>query len=396
MKKLAIISEFNPFHNGHKYLIDKAKEITGTDVSISLMSGDFVQRGEASLIDKYSRADAALDNGFDLVIEMPNFISLQSAEFFAHKSIELLNKLKIDYLAFGIEHIDSEKFLEISDRIINNNGKLEEITKHYLNNKHSFTEARYLALKSFLGGNDFISSNNILALEYMRSISKINPNIKPIPIRRIGANNQDLDIKDEKFASSTSIRRNLSGEIKNLMPYSSYQKLQDFQKNYKQANKEKLFDIFKYKLMIEDSPIRDSLCYEEGLDNYFRDLLKDNPSYDEFIDLAVSRRNTKARINRLIINYIINNEKCLNEIDFDFIKVLAFNENATSVFKEIKGDLQIVIRKSDIIKLSTDDLLIYENMIRASKLYSLLIDRKLNSDFTRNITIKKKGLFQNE
>ncbi|WP_306483314.1 nucleotidyltransferase family protein [Anaerococcus sp.] len=389
MKKLAIISEFNPFHNGHKYLIDKAKEITEADVSISLMSGDFVQRGEASLIDKYSRADVALDNAFDLVIEMPNFISLQSAEFFSHKSIELLNKLKIDYLAFGIEHINSEKFLEISDKIINNNGKLEELTKHYLNNKHSFTQARYLALKSFLGGNDFISSNNILALEYMRSISKINPNIKPIPIRRIGANNQDLDIKDEKFASSTSIRRNLSGEIKNLMPYSSYQKLQDFQKNYKQANKEKLFDIFKYKLMIEESPIRDSLCYEEGLDNYFRDLLKDNPSYDEFIDLAVSRRNTKARINRLILNYILNNEKCLNEIDFDFIKVLAFNENTTSVFKEIKGDLQIVIRKSDLVKLSRNDLIIYENMLRASKLYSLLIDRKLNSDFTRNITIKK-------
>lgn len=389
MKKLAIISEFNPFHNGHKYLTDKAKEITEADVSISLMSGDFVQRGEASLIDKYSRADAALDNGFDLVIEMPNFISLQSAEFFSYKSIELLNKLKIDYLAFGIENLDSKKFLDTSYRIINNNGKLEELTKHYLNNKHSFTEARYLALKSFLGGNDFISSNNILALEYMRSISKINQNIKPIPIRRIGANNQDLDIKDEKFASSTSIRRNLSGEIKNLMPYSSYQKLQDFQKNYKQANKEKLFDIFKYKLMIEESPIRDSLCYEEGLDNYFRDLLKDNPSYDEFIDLAISKRNTKARINRLILNYILNNDKCLNEIDFDFIKVLAFNENATRVFKEIKGDLQIVIRKSDIIKLSTDDLLIYENMIRASKLYSLLIDRKLNSDFTRNITIKK-------
>ncbi len=389
MKKLAIISEFNPFHNGHKYLIDKAKEITESDVSISLMSGDFVQRGEASLIDKYSRADTALDNGFDLVIEMPNFISLQSAEFFSYKSIEILNKLKIDYLAFGIENLDSEKFLDTSDRIINNNGKLEELTKHYLNNKHSFTEARYLALKSFLGGNDFISSNNILALEYMRSISKINQNIKPIPIRRIGANNQDLDIKDEKFASSTSIRRNLSGEIKNLMPYSSYQKLQDFQKNYKQANKEKILDIFKYKLMIEESPIRDSLCYEEGLDNYFRDLLKDNPSYDEFIDLAVSRRNTKARINRLILNYILNNEKYLNEIDFDFIKVLAFNENATRVFKEIKGDLQIVIRKSDIVKLSRDDLLIYENMIRASKLYSLLIDRKLNSDFTRNITIKK-------
>lgn len=389
MKKLAIISEFNPFHNGHKYLIDKAKEFTKTDLAISLMSGDFVQRGEASLIDKYSRADAALDNGFDLVIEMPNFISLQSAEFFSYKSIELLNKLKIDYLAFGIENLDSEKFLEISAKIINNNELVEELTKNFIDSKHSFTEARYLALKKFLGVDDFISSNNILALEYIRSISKINPQIKPIPIRRLGANNQDLNIKDEKFASSTSIRRNLSGNIKKLMPYSSYQKLKDFQENYKIASKEKLFDIFKYKLMIEESPIKDSLCYEEGLDNYFRQLLKNNPSYDEFINLAVSRRNTKARVKRLMINYILNNHKYLNEIDFNFVKVLAFNEKATRIFRDIKEDLRIVIRKSDIENLSSDDLLIYENMVKASNLYSLLIERDFNSDFTRNISIKK-------
>ncbi|MCI5972687.1 MAG: nucleotidyltransferase family protein [Anaerococcus sp.] len=389
MKKLAIISEFNPFHNGHKYLIDKAKEFTKTDLAISLMSGDFVQRGEASLIDKYSRAEAALDNGFDLVIEMPNFISLQSAEFFSYKSIELLNKLKIDYLAFGIENLDSEKFLEISAKIINNNELVEELTKNFIDSKHSFTEARYLALKKFLVVDDFISSNNILALEYIRSISKINPQIKPIPIRRLGANNQDLNIKDEKFASSTSIRRNLSGNIKKLMPYSSYQKLKDFQENYKIASKEKLFDIFKYKLMIEESPIKDSLCYEEGLDNYFRQLLKNNPSYDEFINLAVSRRNTKARVKRLMINYILNNHKYLNEIDFNFVKVLAFNEKATRIFRDIKEDLRIVIRKSDIENLSSDDLLIYENMVKASNLYSLLIERDFNSDFTRNISIKK-------
>lgn len=389
MKKLAIISEFNPFHNGHKYLIDKAKKITKADIAISLMSGDFVQRGEASLIDKYSRADVALNNGFDLVIEMPNFISLQSAEFFSNKSIELLNKLKIDYLAFGIENLDSEEFLEISNKIINNNEKLEELTKYYIDNKHSFTEAKYLALRNFLRGDDFISSNNILALEYIRSINRINPQIKAIPIRRLGANNQDLDIKDERFASSTSIRRNLSGNIEKLMPYSSYQKLQDFQNNYKIASNEKLFDIFKYKLMIEEDPMKDSLCFEEGLDNYFRELLKSNPSYDEFIDLAVSRRNTKARVKRLMLNYILNNHKCLNGISYNFVKVLAFNEKATGLFRDIKKDLRIVVRKSDIEALSPDDLLVYENMLRASNLYSLLIDRQFNTDFTRKISIKK-------
>lgn len=389
MKKLAIISEFNPFHNGHKYLIDKAKEVTKTDLAISLMSGDFVQRGEASLIDKYSRADAALDNGFDLVIEMPNFISLQSAEFFSYKSIELLNKLKIDYLAFGIENLDSEDFLDISARLIKDNDRLEELTKYYIDKKYSFTEAKYLALKDFLGREDFISSNNILALEYMRSISKINPNIKAIPIRRLGANNQDLDIKDEKYASSTSIRMNLSGNIEKLMPSSSYQKLISFQKNYGLVNKENLFDIFKYKFMIEESQMQESLCYEEGLDNYFKTLLKDSPTYDEFIELAVSKRNTMARIKRLMLNYILNNKKFLNDLDYNFVKVLAFNEKATKLFRDIKKELKIVIRKSDIEALDHDDLLVYENMLRASNLYSLLIDRQFNTDFTRKISIKK-------
>lgn len=389
MKKLAIISEFNPFHNGHKYLIDKAKEVTKTDLAISLMSGDFVQRGEASLIDKYSRADAALDNGFDLVIEMPNFISLQSAEFFSYKSIELLNKLKIDYLAFGIENLDSEDFLDISARLIKDNDRLEELTKYYIDKKYSFTKAKYLALKDFLGREDFISSNNILALEYMRSISKINPNIKAIPIRRLGANNQDLDIKDEKYASSTSIRMNLSGNIEKLMPSSSYQKLISFQKNYGLVNKENLFDIFKYKFMIEESQMQESLCYEEGLDNYFKTLLKDSPTYDEFIELAVSKRNTMARIKRLMLNYILNNKKFLNDLDYNFVKVLAFNEKATKLFRDIKKELKIVIRKSDIEALDHDDLLVYENMLRASNLYSLLIDRQFNTDFTRKISIKK-------
>ena len=389
MKKLAIISEFNPFHNGHKYLIDKAKEVTKTDLAISLMSGDFVQRGEASLIDKYSRADAALDNGFDLVIEMPNFISLQSAEFFSYKSIELLNKLKIDYLAFGIENLDSEDFLDISARLIKDNDRLEELTKYYIDKKYSFTEAKYLALKDFLGREDFISSNNILALEYMRSISKINPNIKAIPIRRLGANNQDLDIKDEKYASSTSIRMNLSGNIEKLMPSSSYQKLISFQKNYGLVKKKNLFDIFKYKFMIEESQMQDSLCYEEGLDNYFKTLLKDSPTYDEFIELAVSKRNTMARIKRLMLNYILNNKKFLNDLDYNFVKVLAFNEKATKLFRDIKKELKIVIRKSDIEALDHDDLLVYENMLRASNLYSLLIDRQFNTDFTRKISIRK-------
>lgn len=112
MKTLAIISEFNPFHNGHEYLLKKSKELTSANLSISLMSGDYVQRGERAIIDKFSRADSAMKAGFDMVIEMPVHISLQSAEYFAQGSINILDKLNIDYLSFGIENMNPEEFLE--------------------------------------------------------------------------------------------------------------------------------------------------------------------------------------------------------------------------------------------------------------------------------------------
>ncbi|EGC84462.1 hypothetical protein HMPREF9246_0753 [Anaerococcus hydrogenalis ACS-025-V-Sch4] len=125
MKKLAIISEYNPFHNGHNFIQKKAKEITKANLVIAIMSGDFVQRGEPSLIDKYKRADSAMISA-DLIIEMPSFISLQSANLFARKNIEILNKLKIDYLAFGIENISEEDFFKSVENILNNNENIDK------------------------------------------------------------------------------------------------------------------------------------------------------------------------------------------------------------------------------------------------------------------------------
>ena len=122
MKTLAIISEFNPFHKGHKYLLDEAKKQTNAELSLSIMSGDYVQRGEPAIIDKFSRADSAMQAGFDMVVEMPSFISLQSAEYFAIGSIKILEKIGIDYLCFGIEKLNPDEFLEKVDILILNHG----------------------------------------------------------------------------------------------------------------------------------------------------------------------------------------------------------------------------------------------------------------------------------
>lgn len=389
MKKLAIISEFNPFHNGHKYLIEQARRIIKPDLAVSLMSGDFVQRGEAAIIDKFARANVSLACGFDLVIEMPNFISLQSAEFFAYKSCELLDKIGITYIAFGIENMDPDDFLTYVNKIISNDSKIEKLTRKFINENYSFTEARYLALKEFLSSDDFISSNNILALEYMRSISKLSSKIKALPIRRMGANNSDLLVEDKNFASSTAIRMNLNGDIRNLMPKESNESLNYFFSNHKKADYDLLLDIFKYKLLIKKDSLEEILCYEEGMDNFFRKLLSSNLTYDTFINACKSQRHSKSRMKRLMLNYILDNKKDLNDLNYNFIKVLAFNNEARQYFREINEKIKVVMRKSDIKKLDSSELIIYENMIKSSNLYSLLSKRDLFLDYKNPIKIQK-------
>lgn len=389
MKKLAIISEFNPFHNGHKYLIEQARKIIKPDLAVSLMSGDFVQRGEAAIIDKFARANVSIACGFDLVIEMPNFISLQSAEFFAYKSCELLDKIGITYIAFGIENMDPDDFLTYVNKIISNDSKIEKLTRKFINENYSFTEARYLALKEFLSSDDFISSNNILALEYMRSISKLSSKIKALPIRRMGANNSDLLVEDKNFASSTAIRMNLNGDIRNLMPKESNESLNYFFSNHKKADYDLLLDIFKYKLLIKKDSLEEILCYEEGMDNFFRKLLSSNLTYDTFINACKSQRHSKSRMKRLMLNYILDNKKDLNDLNYNFIKVLAFNNEARQYFREINEKIKVVMRKSDIKKLDSSELIIYENMIKSSNLYSLLSKRDLFLDYKNPIKIQK-------
>lgn len=387
MKKLAIISEFNPFHNGHKYLLEKSKEITRSDLAISFMSGDFVQRGQAALIDKFARANVAIKEGFDLVIEMPNFISLQSASFFAYKSIEILDKVDIDYLCFGIENISPNEFNNIIEVLFDNESSLDKLTAKYLKEGNSYTRSSYLAMEDILQDTSFISANNILALEYISAIKKLSSKIKPIPVERIGANNQDKAIKDKKFASSTAIRKNIDRDLASFLPKSSYLEIEAFKKTYKSfPNRDILYEILKYKILIERKNPKEILCYEEGLENLFYKNILQAKNFQDFLNLSISPRYTKSRIKRFALNYILENKKNLNEIDINFIKVLAFNKKATDFFKECKMD--IVINKKDTYKLDANNKRILENMIQASNLYSILSGRELYLDYKRNFSIK--------
>ena len=383
MKTLAIISEFNPFHNGHEYLLKKSKELTKADLAISLMSGDFVQRGEPAIIDKFSRADMAMMAGFDMVIEMPTHISLQSAEYFALGSIKILDKLNLDYLCFGIENMDSDDFLEKSQILLEKEDLLEELTKKYLENS-SFTKARYDATVEVLGDDGFITSNNILALEYMRAIKKIGSAMIPTPIKRISSANSDTDLLDSKISSSTAIRNNILANYKDHVPSYAYELIEESKKKFGIPNMDTIYDIFRFLLLLKRRPMEGILAYEEGLENYLTRICENNHSFSSFIDEATNKRYTSSRIRRLMINYILENRPTFNAYDINFYKVLAFNNKAELIFKSARSNP--VIRKKDFDNLSVTDQMILSQMIDASNLYKLSTKAKIVQDFSKKIS----------
>lgn len=383
MKSLGIISEFNPFHNGHKYLLDKAISDLDIDISVSIMSGDFVQRGEPAIMDKFTRAKIAINQGFDLIIEMPSFVTLQSAEFFALKSVYILDKLGIDYLVFGIENIYPSDFLSYAEIIINNTDRVDSLTKKYLEEGLSYPKAHNKAIGNFVDL-DFLSSNNILALEYLRAIRKINSNIKPYPIRRIKTLNSDKSIKDSNFASSTAIRNNLDKNIQVLMPNESFEELIKFTSKNKNFDENYIYNIFCYKILIENKDMDNTLGYEDGINNYLKKLAKKHKLYQEFLKEATNQRYTTSRIKRLVLNYILDNNFDLNDIDISFIKILAYNNNALVYFKDFNKNLTLIINKKDTNILDLKNIVIYDKMISSSNFYSLGRSREIDFDFKHN------------
>ena len=227
---LGIIVEYNPFHNGHLYHLFKAKEITGADYVVAVMSGNFLQRGEPAIIDKWSRTKMALNAGVDLIIELPFVFSTQDANGFAFGAVKLLESLQIiDYLCFGSETDNLNTLCSISNFLHLEPQKYKELIVHNSKNGYEFPRARSQALCEYhsifgIEGLEKISPlelgrllkhpNNILALEYIKHLLNLKSKIKPIAIKRMGASYHQKNIKG-KISSATSIRNEI---LNNLSP----------------------------------------------------------------------------------------------------------------------------------------------------------------------------------
>ena len=376
MKIASIIAEYNPFHKGHAYQINKIKE-DYTDFIVVIMSGNFVQRGEPAIINKYERARIAIDNGASLVLELPLPYATSNAEIFALGAINILNSMGIVHrLYFGSED-ELEVLKSLQEKIDKNFD--EDKLKKYLSKGMSFIRSRQLAM-------DFLSveekeilkkPNNILALEYLKSLTKLNSSIAPYSIKRKNVNHND-DFSLDGFASASHIRR-LTYEEEDVSR---------FLPGYDLVVENKLenyFDIFKYKMISEKINFRDYFDYEEGLENRILENL-DAENFHDLIEKVHSKRHSRSRIKRLIIEILLDIKKDLikNSFEDPYTRILACDERGLEIFKKSKNKNKIYSFKSfyDTSSGITKEML--DKEIFSSDLYNIK-SGKIKTDFTREV-----------
>ena len=376
MKIASIIAEYNPFHKGHAYQINKIKE-DYTDFIVIIMSGNFVQRGEPAIIDKYNRAKIAVDNGASLVLELPLVYSTSNAEIFSLGATNILNSMGIiDRLYFGSEN-DASTLKNLSEKIYKNLD--DEKIKKFLAYGNSYIKSRELAM-------DFLSQeekeilkkpNNILGLEYLNSLAKLNSKIEAHSIKRKNVNHDD-DFSLGDFASASHIRR-LAYEGEDVSKFIPDYKL------VPENNLENYFEIFKYKMISEKINFNEYFDYEEGLENRLLENI-DAKNFEEFIEKVHSKRHSRSRIKRLVIEIILDIKKGLikNSLKEPYTRVLACDERGIEIFKKSKNKNKIYSFKSfyDSSTGITKEML--DKEILASDLYNIK-SGKIKTDFTTEV-----------
>ena len=400
MNITGIITEYNPFHNGHKFHLEESKKQTKSDGTICIMSGNFVQRGGPAIIDKWKRTEMALNNGVDLIIELPTFYAVSSAEFFAKGAVSILNSLNIvNNLFFGSEIGDAKALSEIAKVLVSEDERFQNILKENLSLGLTFAKAREKSLIEYLNSSEInniiTSSNNILGIEYIKAILKLNSSINPVALKREGSNYNDKSLS-QTFSSATSIREVLKNtsnieDLKNIIPLESYEVFSKLQEqDYRFTFEEEMFKYIKYK--IQTNCVNFNNLYEvtEGLDNEIIQEISSSNSLHEFILKIKSKRYTYSKISRILTHIYLG----LDNDDFKdianennlYVRVLGFNKTGREILSLIKANSSIPLI-TKVPRFTNNPLLKFD--LQATACYSLLND-KVNpfNDYLQSPIIK--------
>ena len=406
---VGIIGEYNPFHNGHKYHLEESKKISNSDYSVAIISGNFVQRGNVSIIDKWSKAKMALNNGIDLVIELPTIYSISSAENFAYGAIKTLNSLNIvDYISFGSEIGDLDTLNLFADIFTKQPSEYVSLLNHELSKGLSFPKARENAVLMYLNdirkySNVLSSPNNILGIEYLKALKKTKSPIRPLTIKRKEVDYNDITIKNN-FASASSIRNilinNKLSKLPYLMPKETYKVFYNcFQnghivKDLAMYEKEIIFTLRKMAL----SEIANLPDVSEGLEHNIKNAANSCNTLAEFINIVKTKRYTSTRINRILLYALLGiTKKDMKDStkNIPYIRVLGFNKKGKELLSAISNStkgLDIITSVKKYIdngcpgKYSKRML---DIDINATNIYTLGYKKNsfANLDYTHNIII---------
>ena len=417
MKITGIVAEYNPFHNGHRYHIEQAKKITGADHAVVVMSGDYVQRGEPALLDKYTRARMALSSGADVVLELPVLWSTASAELFADAGISLFEKTGcVNGICFGAESGDLALLRRIADVLADEPADLKASLKHNLKSGSTFPKAREAALLSYFSGSAgqngalpvsaealsslLASPNNILALEYLKSLRRRASSITPYLLKREGAAYHETSIRSgasEVPASASAIRHTLfaggtgasedsaDGILHHAMPQEALSILQDYRADFPLLCADDFSGILGY-LLLSSSATQLARTADSSPEfaNRMQNQLPYYTSFSSFASRLKSKEMTLTRINRILLHSILgitsSDYACGNALDkIPYLRILGFRESAAPLLAALKASaaVPLITRPSQAPKLlSTDAMQVFERDVFAGNLYLQMRNQK--------------------
>ncbi len=369
MKICAIICEYNPFHNGHLYQLREAKRLSGADAVLCIMSGNFVQRGEAAIMDKYMRAKHAVQAGADIVIELPTVFATSNAELFAQGAVHILSSIPdVSSLCFGCENADKNAFITAAKQLNNEPKNISLKIKENIAIGMSYAKARAIAWENHINCTLLSSPNNILGIEYTKALLATKSHIEILPIARIGAGYHDASLT-ENYSSATAIRTAIENttEIENQTP--------DFvKKDLPKVLNKSLEIIEKYALICRSKEEIASVCdCTEGLENALKKAAKSDAP---LIESLTSSRYTASRIRRIALQNLL-------QIDENFIRqclsaslyfrILAIKKERLDILSALsQAKFPTILRAHDEDHLDGIGKKCYEKDIFAEEIYSLL------------------------
>lgn len=360
MNIIGVIAEYNPFHLGHLYQINKIKEMYPTSIIIAIISTNFTQRGDISIINKWNKTKICLNNNIDLVIELPTLYATQSSDLFAYGALKILNEFKIDTLIFGSESNDTETLYKLANTQLKNK-EYDTLVQNYLSIGTNYPTAMSKALLK-LTNISINQPNDILGLSYIKEIIKNNYNITPISIKRTN-NYHDSTINKNNIISANLIRKILEENKK----IDQYIPKYDINYIYKNININNAYSLLKYKIITDKDNINKYLTVDEGIENrIIKNITKSN-SWNELVINTKTKRYTYNKINRMLLHILLGIKKEDNNKEI-YLRILGFNSNGRKYLNKIKKSINLPIYTNYKENLSNT----FDIEFKSTYIYSLI------------------------